>query len=225
MSVSGGGTVSSGGLNQTFNTLAVNGYGVFDLGSTVAVSNSTFADSSSGGTGALWTASAGVGPLLRINSWVGSPGSAGTKGAILGSGTTWLTSTQLSEVHFTGYTTGAQILGSGELVPVSSATVLKLGDINQDLHVNASDIVAMMSALSNLDAYDTAHSFDFAELNDVADVNGDGVVTNADLQALINYEKTGHGSESVPEPASFVLLGAGSALVFVRRVRKQRKQS
>ena len=155
---------------------------------------------------------------------MGSPGSAGTKGAIFGSGTTWLTPTQLSEVHFTGYTTGASILGSGELVPIASATVLKLGDINQDLHVNASDIVAMMAALSNLNVYDTAHSFDSAELNDVADVNGDGVVTNADLQALINYEKTGHGSESVPEPASFVLLGAGSALVFVRR-RDQRKQS
>src|SRR5262249_19168490 len=152
-----------------------------DLGSTASVSAVNFADSSTGG-GSLWTASGSTSPLLRISNWVGNPGGAGTKGAIFGPGTTWLNATQLSEVHFTGYTTGAQILGTGELVPIASATALKLGDINQDLHVNASDIVAMMSALTNLDAYDTAHSFDSAELNDVADVNGDGVVTPADLQ-------------------------------------------
>ena len=38
VSVGNGGAVSSGGLNQTFNTLAVNGYGVFDLGSTASAS-------------------------------------------------------------------------------------------------------------------------------------------------------------------------------------------
>ena len=55
----------------------------------------------------------------------------------------------------------------------------------------------------------------------VADVNGNGAVTNADLQALINLLKSGGGSEAgqsatsqAPEPSTIALLALGGIGLF-----------
>ena len=61
------------------------------------------------------------------------------------------------------------------------------GDMNDDGHVNASDITAMESALTNPSAYDTLHGFADSDRRVVGDVNGDGVFDNGDLQSLLNY--------------------------------------
>jgi Dockerin type I domain len=123
---------------------------------------------------------------------------------------TGLTSAQLAEIHFTGLPTGAKLVANGangEVVPLST-TPLLIGDLNGDSHVNATDITTMLTALTDLNAYKTAHpTLDSSSLTDVADLNTDGVFNNLDLQGLITYLKTGHGGLSaVPEPATYVLL-------------------
>ena len=50
----------------------------------------------------------------------------------------------------------------------------------------------------------------------LGDLNGDGQVNNADLQALINLLANVGGSASltaVPEPASIVMLGIGALAI------------
>jgi endonuclease/exonuclease/phosphatase family metal-dependent hydrolase len=59
------------------------------------------------------------------------------------------------------------------------------GDMNGDGSVTAADITQMLSALTNLSGYQSAHSLSNSALLAVADVNRDGVVNNADLQALL----------------------------------------
>jgi len=92
------------------------------------------------------------------------------------------------------------------------------GDFNQDDHVNAADILAMESALTNVSAYESAHNLTSAEFTTLGDLNGDGQVNNADLQALLTLLKSGGGSTgAVPEPSSLLLLAFGGFALVVRR--------
>jgi hypothetical protein len=59
------------------------------------------------------------------------------------------------------------------------------GDFNRDGHVYASDIQAMEAALVDLNGYQTSKSLTDEQLLALGDVNCDGVVNNADLQALL----------------------------------------
>ena len=80
----------------------------------------TFANSS----GISWTA----GKILTINGWTGSPGVTGTAGKVFfGAATGTLTSTQLSEIKFTGYTGTPILLPTGELVPAIAAVLAITG--------------------------------------------------------------------------------------------------
>ena len=60
----------------------------------------------------------------------------------------------------------------------------------------------------------------------MADVNGDGVVNNLDIQAMIailaNNTASGGGGQltAVPEPTSIVLLGLGALAIAFRRRNK-----
>ena len=59
------------------------------------------------------------------------------------------------------------------------------GDWNQDGKLDVADFGAMLSALSDLSAYQQTTGLSNAELQMVGDANSDGQVNNADLQALL----------------------------------------
>jgi hypothetical protein len=89
---------------------------------------------------------------------------------------------------------------------VADYTIVPPGDFNRDGHVNAADIPAMMNALANIPAYESATGLNAQQLEEIGDVNGDGVFNNADVQALINLLQAGGGSTNpVPEPSTFLL--------------------
>ena len=215
VALSAGGILGTNGTHQTFTTLTVTSGGTIDLGSGASIVQ--FNDSHS----QAWSG------ILRISNWSGNVAGNGTDQLLIGgSNLTGLTSAQLAEIHFTGLPTGAKFVAngtSGEVVPVST-TPLLIGDVNGDSHVNSTDITAMLTALTNLNAYQAAHpSLDIASLTDINDLNGDGAFNNLDIQGLITYLKGGHGSlAAVPEPASCVLFGLGLPAFAVALRRRRR---
>ncbi|WP_318350657.1 Ig-like domain-containing protein [Aquipluma nitroreducens] len=128
----GSGTKTAGGAIAVNGTTAINGVtfnsggfssslGILTMGSSSTIAlgaglhTITIANSSS----ASWTGT------LSITGWTGTAGSSGTEGKIV-VGVGGLTAAQLVNVSFSGYTTGAQILASGELVPKVSAPALAI---------------------------------------------------------------------------------------------------
>jgi hypothetical protein len=104
------------------------------------------------------------------------------------------------------YTTGTVSVVDSNHVP---------GDFNRDHLVNAADISAMINALVNLNSYRTINSLTDADLLAIGDINGDGKLTNADVQSLLDSFKSGAGSMApVPEPTSIVLMTLASMLVL-----------
>jgi hypothetical protein len=99
------------------------------------------------------------------------------------------------------------------------------GDFNGDGHFNAADVSAMLSALSNLGAYEAARGFTDPDMEYLGDFNGDGVITNADLQAMIEALQSGEGSsEPVPEPSAGLLLACAALAVLPRSHGRRGKQ-
>ncbi len=73
-------------------------------------------------------------------------------------------------------------------------TELNPGDFNLGGHVNAADIGPAMQALTNPTSYEAQYHVTAATLQALGDVNGDGLLTNADLQRLLSVLKSGGGS-------------------------------
>jgi arabinogalactan endo-1,4-beta-galactosidase len=97
------------------------------------------------------------------------------------------------------------------------------GDFNGDGEFTAADIPAMLTALSNLSAYESANSLTAPDMLDIGDFNGDGKITNADLQGMLAALQADEGSSTVaPEPAAGWLL-AVSSLAMLHGLRRKRK--
>lgn len=115
---------------------------------------------------------------------------------------------------------------SGDSGEISNGWILQVhavpvpGDFNRDGRVDAADILPAMKALTNPATYELQYGVSPADLPIIGNVNGDGVVNNFDLQALISLVASGGGNGSltvVPEPASIVLLGLGAlAIAYCR---------
>lgn len=113
------GTAGTAGFTETVGTLLLNNNATIGLGS--GSHSLIFANSSS----IVWNASA----TLTINGWVGTAGNTGTEGKVFfGSSTSGLTSTQLAQITFTGFNPGAQILSTGEIVPIPPLPTLTFSD-------------------------------------------------------------------------------------------------
>jgi hypothetical protein len=97
--------------------------------------------------------------------------------------------------------------------------LVPFGDFNRDGQVNAADIPAMMSALTNLSSYKTANNLTNFDLMAFGDINSDGQINNADLQALINLFTSGRNTLA-PEPTSWVLLAVGGIMLMLSRKLK-----
>ena len=102
--------------------------------------------------------------------------------------------------------------GAGQIFEL--APLLK-GDFTLDNQVTAADVPAMLSALGNLKTFESNSHLNDAQFQYLADVDGDGQVTNLDLQALLNTLKL----SSVPEPATLALLAAAGPVLFALRRR------
>ena len=80
-------------------------------------------------------------------------------------------------------------------------------DFNADGNITTADLPPMLAALTDLNSYKSPDYVAAADLVSMGDVNGDGVLNNADVQSLLTMLKSGGGSlAAVPEPASIVLL-------------------
>jgi autotransporter-associated beta strand protein len=217
----GGGTLATQGNSQSFSLLNVAASSTIDMGNAGTVSFT--ASSSTTGALGVWT----PGAILRISNWKGNASNPTISPAITpfivgNSLSTKLNASELANIHFTGYLTGAQELSDFEIVPLSTTRLL-VGDVDRNQHVNAADISAMESALTNVSAYESSHSFDLADTLDILDVNHDGQINNADLQSFLLYLKGGNGSLAVPEPSSIVLGLLGVLSLAGAAVRRRRQ--
>ena len=96
------------------------------------------------------------------------------------------------------------------------AVTLQKGDFNLDGNVNAADIQPMLKAMTDLNAFKSTSGLTDAQLISIGDVNGDGVLTNSDLQSLLNQLHNGSGSVSaVPEPRAISSALAGLISAFI----------
>jgi Dockerin type I domain len=105
------------------------------------------------------------------------------------------------------------LAGSSSYVPVS----LRPGDFNRDGVVTMTDIPAMEAALRDLNAFQLSNNLSAADLGAFGDINGDGKVTNVDLQSLLDLVKAGGGSTAtVPEPSTLVLAVVAFCMLWWR---------
>ena len=103
-------------FNENFGTLSLLDNSILTLGATdhfVAFTNSSAINP---GPADFWIA----GKTLTVKGWTGTPGNSGTNGKLFVgvNETTGLSAIQLSQITFEGFS-GAMILTSGEVVPVS----------------------------------------------------------------------------------------------------------
>jgi hypothetical protein len=118
------------------------------------------------------------------------------------------------------YNTGALSVVDANYLP---------GDVNRDGSVTNADLPAMLTALTNLSAYQATSGPGGTALSNpqfvqLLDLTGDGAVTNADIQGLIDYLNSGLGSGSVstvPEPAALRLAAIAGVLAFHVRARRR----
>jgi hypothetical protein len=97
-------------------------------------------------------------------------------------------------------------------------------DFNSDGSITVADVSPMLAEMSSPQTYMAAHNLSSSDVVAMGDLDGDGKVTNCDLQGLITMLANGGGSTLlavVPEPSAIYLLAAGAIpILHVRRLRR-----
>jgi hypothetical protein len=225
-----GGALATGGTNQSTGALNVAGTGTssIDLGGGAGPSTVSFANSNNGS----WT----FGSSLQVKNWT-----AGTTHLVVGSDNNGLSADQLSSINFADFAhPGASILAASTVGGyVAGEVVPRQGDIDQNGTINATDLDSLMKALAGVPAYkslltDQNPALTDSDENFVLDVNLDGTVDNADMQAeiflLANTPVGGAPSPAqspttVPEPSTMVLGTFGAAAMFVAMLRRRTQKA
>ena len=123
---------------------------------------------------------------MRISNWTNGQDHLIFDGAGLTGNSA---SGQVGQVHFINFRGTATIVdlgnGTNELKPIDASATLVRGDFNGDKSFTIADIAPMETALTDLATFQTSYPggvlADY-DLPDVADVNNDGVINNADIQ-------------------------------------------
>ncbi len=105
------------------------------------------------------------------------------------------------------------------ITQISSPQVL--GDFDLNGIVNSDDVTAMLKSLKDLTAFKNKNQLSDAELLEIGDLDGSGSVTNRDIQSMLDYLiSIGGGSFTVvPEPATWVIVFAGMAVLLLMQLR------
>ena len=175
-----------------------------------------------------------IGTKLTIDNWTYGAGANGDHFIVGITSTanpsgTGLTSTQLGQIQFTDFVPGVSMTTTATAARAAGEVTPLIGDVNQDGHVNAADIVSLEQALTNTSSYIATRMagspsgvFTASDALFEMDIDGDGHASNGDIQGLLNYLKNGGGSiSSVPEPGSFVLLTLGGLLLVGRGLQRK----
>src|SRR5262249_39992670 len=150
--------------------------GVGGLAGAGATGGVRFLNSSTSLAGINWAGT------LTIQNWTN-----GFDHLFFGGDGTGLDASQLSKITFAGLGAAEINATTGEVTPVTPGAVYKRGDLTLDTHVNAADLTAMLSALTNPTTYETAHSLNQDQLVAIGDMDADGQLTNLDLQTMISF--------------------------------------
>jgi autotransporter-associated beta strand protein len=224
LAIGAGKTVSfAGGLSlNSVNAASITPH--ISFGATGADTGSTLSVA-----GATWGA---TDTILKIDNWTYGAGLNGDHLIDTGS---QLDSTLLkTQVQFADFKVGAVMVTHATAARSLGEIMPNVGDVNQDGSINAADISALMSGLTNISAFQTARTatspsgvFTASDAKFLLDVNGDGIDTNTDIQAEISLIATiaagGTGvTNPVPEPTSFVLLALGGLTMAAIRFRRSK---
>jgi autotransporter-associated beta strand protein len=105
---------------------------------------------------------------------------------------------------------------------VLSVTPTVRGDFNRDGQVTTADIPAMLTVLTDLNAYAATNSLSPTQLATIGDFDNSTTVTNRDIQGLLDLIANlgGGAAAAVPEPPPLVLLSIGALAILNRRGRR-----
>jgi phospholipase/lecithinase/hemolysin len=97
-----------------------------------------------------------------------------------------------------------------ELAQYALVQLMLPGDVNRDGFINIADVSALEGALTDLSKYQSSNNLTSTQLTSIDNLNSDNLVTNTDLQGLIDLLANGGGTgggalNAVPEPSAMVL--------------------
>ena len=91
-----------------------------------------------------------------------------------------------------------------------------------EMALSITDLQAMLKAMTDLNMWKLSYDASDADLLAIGDLDHSGVVTNRDVQGLLNLlaSQGGGTTAAVPEPSSLILMACGMGVVLVQATEK-----